>query len=539
MKGIARKLITISLSTILTVTMLLSGIKVLAVGESQEVRSCKNGIVQVNVSYVDSQTGRSYLIQGGSGFLIGDETTGAQTVITNYHVVNLEDDLIEAFKAYLGITDFNTRVEVVVKGDVTVTATVENQSADADYAILRLSQPLYDKEVLTLDVKAETSETETVYSLGFPDIVNYAEDFSFYTSDDVSITSGTVSKIITVGGYEYIQHSATLTAGNSGGPLVNGNGEVIGLNTFGIDDTNFYSLQMKEITDVLDALGIIYTSNGSNSQPTTEPTTVPEPTTEPTTAPEPSTEPSTEPTTAPELSTEPTTAPEPSTEDTTTGMDSQTLIIIIIIAVVVLLIIAAVVIIIIVANKGKKQAAPTVAPRPMPQQMPPQQIPPMQQQRPMQGVAPTSAPIAPQRPMNQAPTPPTPPRPMPVAGEGAGETSVLNVGAGAGETSVLSASNQTPAVLTRVKTGERIDIVRQTFKLGKERSKVDYCITNNNSVSRVHAVISYSNGEYFITDMNSTNNTFVNGQIIRANTEVKLNSEDKIKLADEEFQIRF
>lgn len=535
MKGIARKLITISLSTILTVTMLLSGIKVLAVGESQEVRSCKNGIVQVNVSYVDSQTGRSYLIQGGSGFLIGDETTGAQTVITNYHVVNLEDDLIEAFKAYLGITDFNTRVEVVVKGDVTVTATVENQSADADYAILRLSQPLYDKEVLTLDVKAETSETETVYSLGFPDIVSYAEDFSFYTSDDVSITSGTVSKIITVGGYEYIQHSATLTAGNSGGPLVNGNGEVIGLNTFGIDDTNFYSLQMKEITDVLDALGIIYTSNAGSSTvtTTTEATTTATTETETETT---ETTTVTETTTTTEASTV-----EASTEDnnTTTGMDSQTLIIIIIIAVVVLLIIAAVVIIIIVANKGKKQAAPTVAPRPMPQQMPPQQIPPMQQQRPMQGVAPTSAPIAPQRPMNQAPTPPTPPRPMPVAGEGAGETSVLNVGAGAGETSVLSASNQTPAVLTRVKTGERIDIVRQTFKLGKERSKVDYCITNNNSVSRVHAVISYSNGEYFITDMNSTNNTFVNGQIIRANTEVKLNSEDKIKLADEEFQIRF
>ncbi|MBQ8982084.1 MAG: trypsin-like peptidase domain-containing protein [Lachnospiraceae bacterium] len=530
MRSITRKLLTISLSTLLMITMLISGIRVLAVGESQEVRACKNGIVQVNVCYVDSQTGRSYMIQGGSGFLIGDETTGAQTVITNYHVVNLDDDLIDAFKAYLGITDFNTRVEVVVKGDVTVTATVENQSADADYAILKLSQPLYDKEVLTLDVKGETSETETVYSLGFPDIVSYAEDFSFYTSDDVSITSGTVSKIITVGGYEYIQHNATLTAGNSGGPLVNGDGIVIGLNTFGIDDTNFYSLQMKEITEVLDALGIIYTSNAG--------TWVPETTTTEATTTTSETETETTEATTTATTTEATTAATTEEPVPEGGFSNQTILIIAIIAVVVILIIVAVVIIIIVANKGKKQAAPTVAPRPMPQQ-PPQQIPPMQPQRPMQGVAPTSAPIAPQRPMNQAPTPPTPPRPTPVVGEGAGETSVLNVGAGAGETSVLSASDQAPAVLTRVKTGERIDIVRQTFKLGKERSKVDYCITNNNSVSRVHAVISYSNGEYFITDMNSTNNTFVNGQIIRANTEVKLNSEDKIKLADEEFQIRF
>ena len=121
----------------------------------------------------------------------------------------------------------------------------------------------------------------------------------------------------------------------------------------------------------------------------------------------------------------------------------------------------------------------------------------------------------------------------PYASEGAGETSVL--GYGGGETSVLGGANQKKASLTRVKTNEHVDIVKQLFRIGKERSKVDYCITNNNSVSRVHADIVFKNGGYYLIDNNSTNYTFVNGQLIPAKQEVAISDGDRIKFAEEEF----
>jgi pSer/pThr/pTyr-binding forkhead associated (FHA) protein len=57
-------------------------------------------------------------------------------------------------------------------------------------------------------------------------------------------------------------------------------------------------------------------------------------------------------------------------------------------------------------------------------------------------------------------------------------------------------------------------------------------------VSRTHANIIYKNGSYFIVDLNSTNGTFVNGQQLSANQEVRLNVNDRIKFADEEFIFR-
>lgn len=115
-----------------------------------------------------------------------------------------------------------------------------------------------------------------------------------------------------------------------------------------------------------------------------------------------------------------------------------------------------------------------------------------------------------------------------------------------GETSVLSKAGEDirisdgmiripTATLIRRRTGERIRIYREVFTLGKDHHKADYCISGNGAVSRLHAHIRCRGGTYYITDINSTNFTFVNGQKITPNQEVKLSSGDKILLADEEF----
>lgn len=90
--------------------------------------------------------------------------------------------------------------------------------------------------------------------------------------------------------------------------------------------------------------------------------------------------------------------------------------------------------------------------------------------------------------------------------------------------------------LIRVSVGERIDIDKPVFRLGKERQYVDYFVTNNNAVSRSHANIVTRSNRYFVVDLNTTNYTYINGQIIPANTEVEIFDRNILKLANEEFE---
>lgn len=89
--------------------------------------------------------------------------------------------------------------------------------------------------------------------------------------------------------------------------------------------------------------------------------------------------------------------------------------------------------------------------------------------------------------------------------------------------------------LFRTLTQERILINKPVFRLGKEKSYVDYFVTNNIAVSRSHADIIARNGHYFIKDLNSKNHTFVNGVKLPINTETEIHDGDSIKLANEEF----
>ena len=116
------------------------------------------------------------------------------------------------------------------------------------------------------------------------------------------------------------------------------------------------------------------------------------------------------------------------------------------------------------------------------------------------------------------------------------ETTVLSPDMVGGETTVLSVNPAMPdPCLVRVKTGERISINKPVFRIGKEKSYVDYFIADNTAISRSHANIHTENGEYFIEDTNSTNHTYINGKLINSNVKTKLTSGDKVRLANEDF----
>ncbi len=471
------------------------------------VNADRSGIVQVETYY--QPTGQKPItIMTGTGFLINENT-----ILTCHHVIDFSDDvdLVKDIEEYFSFTmeeehkfdEDYVGIQIAVLGDVKEPATVKRESEDGDYAVLTIDTKLTTKTPLTLCDSDTVEQTEQVYALGYPsNVTDFQQQLSYtaYNDDDVTITQGNISKTgyvstdIGMSGVKLFQHSAYLSGGNSGGPLVNEEGHVIGIaNAASITDDYYYAIEINQIKDLLDILGIEYT--GCDPDPI-EPTE-PDPT---------------EPNPETSLDTQPPTPPAPITTTEPIKDDPKPMPWVLIGILGAAAVIVIILIIVLVAKGGKKPEPVPAAPAPVPPRPP---------------INPSGAP----RPIS-----PTPPMGGMGMDNGAGETSLLN--SGAGETSILGGGAAASRVaIIRKKTGTSIPVNTPEFIIGKENSRVNYCV-NNNAVSRQHAKISANNGSYFITDMNSSNFTFLNGRQIPANTPQLLHSGDVFKLADEEFEFR-
>lgn len=89
--------------------------------------------------------------------------------------------------------------------------------------------------------------------------------------------------------------------------------------------------------------------------------------------------------------------------------------------------------------------------------------------------------------------------------------------------------------LLRVKNNEKITINNSFFRIGTDYNMVDYCIYDNTAVSRIHASIKSKCKNYYITDENSTNHTFLNEKRIKNGISEKIENKSKIRLGNEEF----
>ena len=162
---------------------------------------------------------------------------------------------------------------------------------------------------------------------------------------------------------------------------------------------------------------------------------------------------------------------------------------------------------------GGNPIPPMPQAQPMPQMQP---VPPMPQMQPVPPM-PQMQPVPPMPQMQPVPPmPQTPPMPQaqPVQG---------------------NPFDGAPApYFLRVKTGERISLDKAEFKIGHKARLVDYAITDNSAISRVHCVITKRNGVCFIRDNKSTNGTFVNGEELKAGEEKFLTNNAIVILGDEE-----
>ncbi len=189
----------------------------------------RNGIVEIQSGFVDDD-GIFRKMKSGSGFLITNEQDAAYIVTNNSVVTNSA----RAMKKYCKKHKIKTKnlqltnsIRIIVKGDVAVEVSVLVRSQEEDYCVLSSENVVSEKHALKLGDSAGMEEGDTVYALGFPD---KAEDIDF-SQADVELREGTVSNPkADRDGSLYLQHSAPVTAGNTGGPLLDKGGYVVGLN---------------------------------------------------------------------------------------------------------------------------------------------------------------------------------------------------------------------------------------------------------------------------------------------------------------------
>lgn len=158
-----------------------------------------NAVVAVN-SYVQSNGG--YTQSAGSGFVISADGY----VVTNYHVIE---------KA--------TQVEVIPHGGETMKAEVVGADSSNDIALLKVEGE--NMPFVTLGSSDKLSVGDQVAAIGTPLGELTATLTVGYVSakDRIVNTDGTVINML--------QTDAAINSGNSGGPLFNMNGEVIGITT--------------------------------------------------------------------------------------------------------------------------------------------------------------------------------------------------------------------------------------------------------------------------------------------------------------------
>lgn len=79
-------------------------------------------------------------------------------------------------------------------------------------------------------------------------------------------------------------------------------------------------------------------------------------------------------------------------------------------------------------------------------------------------------------------------------------------------------------------------IDKPEFTLGKAE-ECDGMITFSNEISRNHARIAWRDGQYYLTDLDSTNKTFLNGRVLVPHEENLLSPGDRVTLSTWIFQL--
>lgn len=463
------------------------------VNAEEVMDSAKEGVVQVNLIYKDDEN-KTHIIEGGTGFLIGDEEENVEYVITCKHIIAPERDYIKKALKEFGVKkdELENKVdsveyEVVVAKDVCTSASLYLSSDDLDMAVLQLSERLSNRTMMTLFTSESGTvtdlpykSTDTVYSLGFPAKIDYVENPAYYGNDQAVMSSGRIMNMHSINDTYTITHDIAVAENNCGGPLLNENGYVIGMNVLTKDGDYYVSVDGTEMIEIFDSFGMKYSKVTPKDIKKEEPKEKEEIVKE---------------------------------KIVVEKTDNHLLIIVVIVFAVVLVVLIIIVTILMIRQKRQNKE-----PKPKKKKNKKEEL-----KKPFESKA--------------------------ISTENSGklsgvglETSVLG-GTGNDETSVLETNTSIGGAvsrgkLIRKKTGDNIDITKERTVIGKDSLHTDYCIRDNSAISRMHTVIIANKKSVYIEDAHSTNGTFINGRRLGDGEQVELRGGENIRLGNEEFIFR-
>lgn len=170
----------------------------------------------------------------GSGFIFSEDGY----VLTNYHVVKNA-----------------SQVKVIFSTGQEVSAKVVNYQEDADLAVVKITDDVKMPGVVELGDSDSLQAGEQVIAIGNPLGKEYLG----------SVTTGIISAVnrgvaLSKDGEKMnlIQTDTAINPGNSGGPLINAQGQVVGINTAKIDASGVegigFAIPINDATEKLDTL---------------------------------------------------------------------------------------------------------------------------------------------------------------------------------------------------------------------------------------------------------------------------------------------
>lgn len=208
---------------------------------------------------------------GGSGFFIGAQESNPSYIVTNCHVV---DSYVKANEGETFLYNtgqyYNNRYPILIgapscelriyydKNDYD-TASVDcyGDASKVDLAVLKLQKPTNKRKALMLMTPEESWVGSTVYTIGYPgNADNQFTSNSKYGIEDATVHKGSITKFVANDkGVDRIAIDAVVQHGNSGGPLVNEDGFVLGINTNveskspyeGQVEADYYAINTSEI----------------------------------------------------------------------------------------------------------------------------------------------------------------------------------------------------------------------------------------------------------------------------------------------------